>query len=762
MDVFGRYDDVNRKTDPAATKAEKTTKLVYSEAELRKALTTATRQARATEFRIASSFPIARTVELGPDLAGATVTAADGVKVAYSGPPDEPMFRISGDRITVKDVGLVPLDAAQTAVEVAEGAAQVELNHIQFELPEQGCDAKYFDKAVSVTSSEAGSLVVKNSTFTTKTGISVETGASLVNAVIKDNLSVDAADVFTKSAPFVNAGKKPRFQDNRNMSVLVAGAAGGLVAGNIDGNITIGSGASQVIISHNRVPSIDTSASGGSNVIAGNVVTSSSVQDSDTVLGEQTEYAERDLSNLTATAINADLVPTADNGYQLGSSSKRWHDGYFGGRVLLANGNFDAPAIGATTGDQRTGLVFDGVNNTFYFASQGQARANINASRFELNSGVVVHTNLGSASAPGYAFNGDSDSGVFSESNVIGISTAGVERLRVTTSQVVPAVPLVPSAHDTHDIGSDSLRWQDGYFSTLNTTHGVRFGDGSIQRIALANGDKGDITVSANGATWTIDDAAVSYAKIQDVSATSRLLGRKSAGAGDVEEISLGGGLTFSSGNLTINDGDHGDIVVSVGGTPWTIDTSAVTTTKIADDAVTFAKMQNISTDRLLGRDTAASGNVEEIGLDGSINFTGFGSIGITTGGVATAMIANDAVTYAKIQNVSATDKILGRSSSGAGDVEEITCTATGRSILDDTSTGAVRTTLGIDTNDSVVFGSVTTTSVSTFEVGVDVPDGDVVLSGSVGQGVVIANDSGTLRRIRIDSSNNVYTEAYP
>ena len=34
---------------------------------------------------------------------------------------------------------------------------------------------------------------------------------------------------------------------------------------------------------------------------------------------------------------------------------------------------------------------------------------------------------------------------------------------------------------------------------------------------------------------------------------------------------------------------------------------------------------------------------------------------------------ADDSITYAKIQNVSATDRVLGRDSSGAGDVEEIT-----------------------------------------------------------------------------------------
>ena len=42
-------------------------------------------------------------------------------------------------------------------------------------------------------------------------------------------------------------------------------------------------------------------------------------------------------------------------------------------------------------------------------------------------------------------------------------------------------------------------------------------------------------------------------------------------------------------------------------------------------------------------------------------------------GGVTTAKLANDAVTYAKMQNVSATNRLLGRSTSGAGDAEEIT-----------------------------------------------------------------------------------------
>ena len=62
---------------------------------------------------------------------------------------------------------------------------------------------------------------------------------------------------------------------------------------------------------------------------------------------------------------------------------------------------------------------------------------------------------------------------------------------------------------------------------------------------------------------------------------------------------------------------------------------------------------------------------------------------------VGAAVLTDDSVTYAKIQEVPQ-DRILGRQTASTGNIEEIPCTSAGRALMDDADAAAQRTTLGL------------------------------------------------------------------
>lgn len=129
----------------------------------------------------------------------------------------------------------------------------------------------------------------------------------------------------------------------------------------------------------------------------------------------------------------------------------------------------------------------------------------------------------GSASAPSYGFNSDADTGMYRAGNDnLGLAAGGTKVVDVTSTGAAVT-------------------------GTLSVS--------------------GEVTLTTGLGTTSIADAAVTYAKIQDVSAASKLIGRGSAnGSGDAEEITVGAGLQMSgttlSSTITQIVGQHRGLVV--------------------------------------------------------------------------------------------------------------------------------------------------------------------------------------------------------
>lgn len=101
-----------------------------------------------------------------------------------------------------------------------------------------------------------------------------------------------------------------------------------------------------------------------------------------------------------------------------------------------------------------------------------------------------------------------------------------------------------------------------------------------------------------------------------------------------------------------------------------------VDTADINNNQVTPAKLDDGSGFSVLGKATTGAGDRADIvAADETVlGRTAAGNLAFAA--LATGQIAAKAVTYAKIQDVSATDRLLGRDSAGAGVVEEITVAA--------------------------------------------------------------------------------------
>lgn len=122
---------------------------------------------------------------------------------------------------------------------------------------------------------------------------------------------------------------------------------------------------------------------------------------------------------------------------------------------------------------------------------------------------------------------------------------------------------------------------------------------------------------------------------------------------------------TLDASTLNLLGTPSVDVTGSVDGGSLTLGANSVNNAAIIDGAVSTSKIANLAVTEALIAATAVS--------NGKLATDAVSTIKIQDSAVTTAKINNDAVTYDKLQNISTNNRLLGRATAGSGNVEELT-----------------------------------------------------------------------------------------
>jgi hypothetical protein len=270
------------------------------------------------------------------------------------------------------------------------------------------------------------------------------------------------------------------------------------------------------------------------------------------------------------------------------SSSSSYNSG-FGSRSLSNN----------TTGFENTGLGFQ----SLYTNTTGNTNTALGVNSMALNTTGSFNIGLGNASL---------------YNNTTGENNTGLGRAALFTN-------TTGSSNTAIGFNAD--------VSTANLNNATALGAGAI--VAASNTIQlGNANIANVKTTGTITAGAVTYPKVDGLA--GQVLITDGLGVPTFRTLD-GAGATLTNGKILVGNASNvatavnisGDVSITNTGAA-TIADASITTSKLAlgavetDDlaasAVTFAKMQNIATNKLLGRTTGSTGAVEEISMSGSGN----------------------------------------------------------------------------------------------------------------------------------------------
>ncbi len=178
------------------------------------------------------------------------------------------------------------------------------------------------------------------------------------------------------------------------------------------------------------------------------------------------------------------------------------------------------------------------------------------------------------------------------------------------------------------------------------------------------------------------------------------------------------GGGTVTNVSVVTANGVSGSVATSTTTPAITLALGAITPSSVAATGpitstatITGTNLSGVNTGDqviILGGDRMLTENGDFLITESSDYILETGDVTGSGTGRITTTITPQAVTYDKMQMVSATDRVLGRQSPNPGIIEEIVCTAAGRALLDDNSAADQRTTLG-----AVPVGPITTSGLT-------------------------------------------------